>query len=467
MNVKKMAVLLLSACVLISSVAEAGTLTPYSGKRPGFNVKKQTVKETVQEEVKQAKAQVKAAEESASKASSSWKKGSGESISYLMNIGLASGLSIAHVSMNSQYQIIDVDKGTVLDTINGNIIANITPGADGLEINGNPVGAKSVRLQAVNDLTTNRVKFNNTSYRGGLVVSKKGDDLLVVNTVMIDEYLIGTVPAEMSPTWPTAALQAQTVAARTFALYNKNQHRSEGYDLCNATHCQVYEGVRNESDTTTEAVNSTSGYVMIYDGKPIYAPFHSSSGGMTENVEDVWGTYLPYLRSVQDDDSQSPFHNWSVSYTAAQVEKLLADKGHNIGSLKSIQPMPNISTKAVKSASGRSNTVKFIGSNGNVSLSGVQLRNALGLKSTMFTISVKHNLANTKAGVASDAINNLSSKGLLITGGSDEQIIIDGHGFGHGLGMAQWGAKAMAENGKTWQNILNHYYTGVLINKMY
>lgn len=483
MKAKKIGTLLLSACILLSATAEAGTLNPYSGIRPGFNVKKQQAaeaqkaqqeamkkqaKEAAKEAKEAAKAEAKEAKEAAKNAKEAAKeevsgrwRGSADSSAYTMNVGLATGLSVAAVCMNTQYNVVDMLTNNVLDTLNVNIVATVKPAGSGLEINGQTFNTQSVTLVPVTVLSGNVSKFNGKSYRGTLIVSNKNGGISVINAVQLDEYLIGTVPAEMSPTWPAAALQAQAVAARTYALNSKNRHNDEGYDICNTSHCQVYDGTASETNTTTEAVNSTRGYAMIYNSEPIFAAFHSSSGGMTENIEDVWGTYLPYLRSVQDDDSQSPYHNWSVTYTPAQVERMLASRGHNIGKLQSIQLMPNANTKAVKSASGRSNTVKLTGSEGSATLSGVELRSAMGLKSTMFSISVKHNYSNTKAGSASDENSNLSPNALKITGVEGEQILIDGHGFGHGLGMSQWGAKTMAERGKTWQNILNHYYTNV------
>lgn len=485
MKVKTIGTLLLSGCILFSAVAEAGTLNPYSGIRPGFNVKKQQIadaqkaqKEAMKKQAKEAadaaKEAAKEAKEAAKTAKESVKeeisgkwRGSGNSSAYIMKVGLATGLSVASVCMNTQYNLVDTSTNNVLDTLNGNFVAAVKPSGTGLEINGKTFNSQSVTLVPVTVLSDNVSKLSGKSYRGSLIVSNKNGNISVINMVQLDDYLIGTVPAEMSPTWPAAALQAQSVAARTYALNSKNRHVDEGFDICNASHCQVYDGTKSETNTTTEAVNSTRGYAMIYNSEPIFAAFHSSSGGMTENIEDVWGTYLPYLRSVQDDDSQSPYHNWSVTYTPAQVERMLSGRGHNIGTLQSIQLMPNASTKAVKSTSGRSNTIKFTGSNGSATLSGVDLRSVMGLKSTMFSISVKQNYSNTKAGSASGEHNNLSPNSLKVTGVEGEQIVIDGHGFGHGLGLAQWGAKAMAEQGKTWQNILNHYYTNVSIRKMY
>lgn len=363
------------------------------------------------------------------KASSSWKKNNTASADYQLNIGLANGVVQASVGMNSEYTVLDMASGSVLGRFKGNVLSVITVSGNRLAINGKKVNSQSVVLKPINKLESNAVIYNGNKYRGALNVKiNKSGSLLVLNNVTVDDYLMGTVPSEMSPSWSKSALEAQAVAARTYALYTKNQHSSEGYDLCTSTHCQVYSGIAKESPSTTLAVKSTQGYVMTYGGKPICAVFHSSSGGRTENAENVWGHYNPYLRSVADEDN-SPNKNWTVSFTSAEMQKLLARGSKDVGAIKSVQMV---------NSSDRSAVVRFKGTKGTIDLSGVKLRSLCGLKSSMFTVR---------------------------SGG--RQIIFDGHGYGHGLGMSQYGAKAMAEKGKSWQDILKHYYTDISIDKMY
>lgn len=363
------------------------------------------------------------------KTSSSWKKNDTANADYQLKIGLANGVVQASVGMNSEYTVLDMANGSVLGRFNGNVLSVITVSGNRLAVNGKNVNSQSVVLKPINKLESNAVIYNGNKYRGALNIKiNKSGSLLVINNITIDEYLMGTVPSEMSPSWSKSALEAQAVAARTYALYTKNQHSSEGYDLCTSTHCQVYSGIAKESPSTTSAVKSTQGYVMTYGGKPICAVFHSSSGGRTENAEDVWGNYNPYLRSVADEDN-SPNKNWTVSFTNAEMQKLLARGSKDVGAVKSVQMI---------NSNARSAVVRFKGSKGTIDLSGVKLRSLLGLKSSMFT-------ARNAGG----------------------QVIFEGHGYGHGLGMSQYGAKAMAEKGKSWQDILKHYYTNVSIDKMY
>lgn len=368
--------------------------------------------------------------------SSMWRKNDAENPAYALNVGLANGITTAAIGMNCEYRIIDMASGVVLQKLNGNTLSVIKPAGNALSINGKPISSKDIVLRPVANFSSNVVIFNGKKYRGALEVKRNNaGSLLVLNNILIDDYLLGTVPSEMLPTWPKAALEAQAVAARTYALYSKGTHSSDGYDLCATTHCQVYEGVANESSTTTAAVNATKGYVITHQGKPICSVFHSSSGGRTDDAENVWGGYVPYLRSVADDDKQSPFNSWTVTFTGAEVQKKLAGAGKNIGNLKSVQQI-----NAGNNGNERQVTVRFVGTAGSVDLSGVKLRSIFGLKSGMVTVRAN--------------------------GGASE-VVFSGHGFGHGLGMSQYGAKAMAEKGKSWQEIINHYYTNVDINKRY
>lgn len=137
-------------------------------------------------------------------------------------------------------------------------------------------------------------------YRGALELRHRGGGLTAVNIVPVDGYLRSVVPEEMPVDWPAEAIKAQSVAARSFALASRGRHASEGYDLCTTTHCQLYTGTAAEKSASDAAIKATRGEVLTYGGKPIEALFHTDSGGMTENSEDVWGSHVPYLRAAKD-----------------------------------------------------------------------------------------------------------------------------------------------------------------------
>lgn len=273
-------------------------------------------------------------------------------------------------------------------------------------------------------------------YRGALELRHKSGGLTAVNIVPVDDYLRSVVPEEMPTDWPAEALKAQSVAARSFSLASRGRHAGEGYDLCTTTHCQLYTGTAAEKTASTAAVRATRGEVLTYGGKPIEALFHTDSGGMTENSEEVWGSHVPYLRAVRD--VQIKTLPWTKTITRADLERKLAAKGHNIGKLRSIALSPLTIGRAAKdrTTSGRVKTMTVKGTKGTATLSGTTWRSLLGLKSTLFDAKL-----------------------------TKDAVTFTGYGSGHGLGISQWGAKRLAESGKSYAAILSHYYTGVTLQK--
>lgn len=271
-------------------------------------------------------------------------------------------------------------------------------------------------------------------YRGSLELRHRGAGLTAVNIVPVDDYLLSVVPEEMPTDWPAEALKAQSVAARSFALKSRGRHAAEGYDLCTTTHCQLYKGIASEKTASTAAVRATRGEVLTYGGQPIEALFHTDSGGMTESSEDVWGSHVPYLRAVCD----TPLGTmpWTKTMSTAAIEQKLAAKGHNIGRLRAIELSPLAVGRAAKdrTASGRVKAMTVTGTKGSVTLSGTAWRSLLGLKSTLFSAKL-----------------------------TKDTVTFTGFGVGHGLGISQWGAKRLAETGKSYADILHHYYTGVTL----
>lgn len=285
---------------------------------------------------------------------------------------------------------------------------------------------------------TGFVKVNGASYRGYITLLKK-NGFTIINNVQVEDYLYGVVPKEMPPNWPVEALQAQSVAARTFALKNRKRHSTEGFDLCSTSHCQVYEGMAAETRTTTDAVNHTRGEVLFYKGNVIDALFHTDSGGMTESSENVWGSSVPYLHAVTEVQMQT--QPWSRTISVESFVRSVEQDGRSLlGTLKEIRLSPLTVGKGSgdRTPSGRVRSAEFVGTKGRVVLSGNELRSMFSLPSTLF--SVRFDRA---------------------------EVVISGYGSGHGLGLSQWGAKAFADKTKSYKEILFHYYTGVTLEKLY
>lgn len=260
-------------------------------------------------------------------------------------------------------------------------------------------------------------------YRGRVFVTPDSGGLVAVNYVDLDQYLYSVLGGEMPSSWPLDALKAQAVAARSYALYRRESASNRLYDVGGTTTWQVYRGLIDETQSTHNAVNQTTGQVLTHSGRIIEAVFHSSSGGHTENVEDVWSRPVPYLRAVADYDAGAPVYEWREMVPMQAFSQRVT----GIGNLTAAIP-ERITPQ------GRVVSMRLVGDQGSRVLSGDELRRALSLRSTLF--SIKPN-----------------GSGVEITG----------RGFGHGVGMSQWGAHNMARQGADYRQILTHYYRGSVL----
>ncbi len=263
----------------------------------------------------------------------------------------------------------------------------------------------------------------------------------------LEEYLVGVVAAEMPASFPEEALKAQAVAARTYAVkrlqvpdpriknLNQNADLSTNPALNQAwisseemkNRWGVWE-YRTYKKKIVRAVQETVGEVLVYQGQLIDPVYHSScGGGRTENSEDVWKFKIPYLRSVACVDHQDRYRETVHIIDLAQLDKALGTSLQSIPVSK-LQTGKNYIQVMERTGTGRVKTVRF----GNTMISGTELRSKLGLASTWFDWQVK-----------------------------GESILFVTRGNGHGVGMCQYGAKALAEQGKDYRQILTHYYTGV------
>lgn len=281
----------------------------------------------------------------------------------------------------------------------------------------------------------------------------KSDTLITVldcqsgttSTVELEEYLFGVLAAEMPASYEPEALKAQAVAARSYILSKINTapdgHRNA--DICNnPSHCKAHidEAAARErwgNDRAEEytakilsAVSSTCGEYMVYDGEIVEAFFFAKSSGRTENSEDVWGESRPYLRSVSSEgDLLAPDLYSTAEFT-------LADFRQRLATLRSDLPKGNTPPtigKAVRTVGGNVGSISIDGS----TFKGTELRAAFGLKSACFDISV-----------------------------GNGTVTFTVAGYGHGVGMSQYGANLMAKNGKNYTEILSHYYTNIQIMKL-
>ena len=371
----------------------------------------------------------------------------------MIRVGLNEGQASAILTADDAYVVRDALTGQGLDKFAGNKMTTITVQGRQLAINGKAISAKSIRFSIADSRTMRYLSVAGKKYHGDIVLRLAQDGTItVVNEVKLDDYIGGVISEEMSPNWPMEALKAQAVAARTFAVYSLGIHEEDGYDVCAKTHCQVYGGIGSESPEGLRAVSATRGEIMTYQGKPIYAAFHASSGGMTAGSEEAGGTPVPYLKAVRDpQDNAAPNQNWQVSTSAKELSADLAAAGFRIGTLKAIEltPLKVGESAADRYASGRLKEIRFIGTLQTVVVPGPKLRWIVGLPST---------LADIRYGTEKKTSPN--EKGKIEISGPDTVIIFCGLGRGHGIGLSQWGAKAMAAK-KNYRDILSHYYKDV------
>lgn len=329
------------------------------------------------------------------------------------------------------------------------------------------------------------IGFGALKYRGTLFLKRiAAGHINVYNELPFEQYLYGVVPAEMPYSWHVEALKAQAVAARNYGIINIGRHTADGFDVCNGTHCQAYRGFGHENARTNQAVDETNGKLVLYDDKLIPTYFHSSSGGRTENSENIWSAVLPYIKGVDDKYGLgSPYDNWTKQYSKKDIQaKLLANR-IDVGEINDIVPLS-------VSVNGRVTSLEIRGTKGNTKIEKEKIRTIMGssdIKSTWYKLTTDADLfvidsmtgkADTaRAGnlyvMSANGVAKLSTTSntvylkdqftLSYISIIPEYYVFAGKGWGHGLGMSQYGAKGMAEAGFNFIQILEHYYTGTKV----
>lgn len=372
---------------------------------------------------------------------------------------------------------------------------------------------------------TVRTWFKGYRYCGGFRYERiGGGDLTVVNIVDLETYIKGVVPYEMSNSWPLEALKVQAVCARSYAYINihSGKHTSYHFDVCNTTDCQAYYGAGTNSSSyqanerTDQAVDETAGKYAWYDGQVIEAFYSSSHGGASESVYNVWGSSLeqyPYLCGVEDPyeadmASQNSYSSWTVSYTSSELAQRLQARGYNassgIASLTlTYSDLGNVIQVRVTYGNGESNDLKP-----------TSIRSVFGVSSIRFTVNGQSvssgaGTSSSGGGLTANGSASLDSQGTytVISGSgslsqagldglyaisgsgsvtpaedaasgggsgtdtpagtqvtvSGSSYIFQGSGNGHQLGLSQYGARAMAERGFTYDEIIEFYYPGTYV----
>lgn len=336
------------------------------------------------------------------------------------------------------------------------------------------------------------VDMGSRVYRGRIEIGRYNKETLTaVNIVGLEEYLYGVVPSEMPSTWPEEALKAQAVCARSYALikagYGGASNAKKGYKVVDTVSSQVYKGYLAESVKANKAVDATKGEMVCYNNKVVAAYFFSTSGGRTESAEDVWAVEVPYLQGVPYvDEAASDKVACQVTMTSSEISSLLTGQGITLSGIQDI-------SVAKYSAGGRVYALNLTGANRSLTLQGTTIRTVLNLDSTKFKIVRKGDVPDEVTVLSADGattgrISNMyvvSAEGTAKASSNLEQYIVQsadnlwnyprtapdsadeflfaGMGYGHGVGMSQYGAKSMAEAGYTYKEIIEYYFTGAYV----
>jgi stage II sporulation protein D len=356
-----------------------------------------------------------------------------------------------------------------------------------------PLAAPLVSAQQITPLhyvaSGGLLTFNGRAFRGTFDLTRDDEgDMIVVNEVDTASYLASVVGSEEPTTWMPEALAAQAIAARTYLVRHLGKHQN--YDLEGDTRDQEYGGLAGEATSTVRAVARTAGMIATYRGTPIEALYSANAGGITEDSENVYLNALPYLRSVPspaDDAAQASSWGhtsweWKTEFTASQLRSYIGGRGIDVGDPQRIELTRLTGTGRVLSA-------RIVGSSGSRDIGKDQSRYYFGLRSTLFTVETRPEETEFVEGSNADRVRQLellgatvertftldvrdpdrTSHALRVLGWQyrlPARFVFAGKGYGHGVGMSQWGAQGMALGGKSAEEILKHYYLGIEITTL-
>ena len=346
--------------------------------------------------------------------------------------------------------------------------------------------------------------FRGYRYPGGFEYRNGGGSLTVINVTDLEDYVKGVIPYEMSSDWPLAALEAQAICARTYACRDSKHLSTYGFDVCNTTDCQVYygrgSGTSYATSLTDQAVDNTAGQMIYYQGELVQdAVYHASDGGATEDAKNVWGGDVPYLQGKEDPyESQTsiPGYAYTVTYTWEELTWVLQNSGYSIGDVvdayvSEYTAVGNVRAVTFVDSSGETLTVtgerarlafysstlsksvpslRFTisgGTGGDGSLAvngdGTTLSTLEGVSVISGSGAVSTLGENVATAISASGVSTVSASSGSGNTASEDGITITGTGSGHNVGLSQYGAKAMAEQGYSYQEILQFYYTDVTI----
>ncbi len=279
------------------------------------------------------------------------------------------------------------------------------------------------------------LSVNNRVFLGSIRLIKKDNGRLsIINHVGLEDYVKGILYHEASHYWPMPALEAQAIACRTYAVYQARESRGKEFDLTGDTYSQVYGGRTSERYRTNIAVRDTAGKILTWQGEVFPAYYHATCGGHTEDASLVWNTNIPVLRGLSCNFCKdSPHFQWHYCLSADEAAEKLSSAGFKLEGIREIKILG-------RDDSGRVTGLELVSDQRTVRIPAKDFRIIIGsslIRSTNFNVSA-----------------------------SDGDFIFEGLGWGHGVGLCQWGAYFMAKDGKSAEEILSYYYPGAEITSL-
>jgi stage II sporulation protein D len=426
-----------------------------------------------------------------------------------VRVRLNSGVDLVRININKgNYKLIDQATGLIIGEPTAGTTLTIGKKASTLKVEDNYSSYSfnltykgPLILKPTNYSKLNIISYENKQYRDTFKFYNESEGILVVNELDLEKYLYGVVGSEIGAYAELEALKAQAVVSRTYTLSVIDTGKK--YDVNRDVSSQLYNGYSAEivpnGQRVVEAIDATRGEIILYDNQIIQAVFHSNSGGYTANSENVWSASLPYLRATpspydiyalefptQTNGWPANTYKWEKRINLKEAKEIA--RSYN-SALSSIGNITNFSLSSMDSSinalteCGRVTEMRFHGTNGSKSVFKDEIRNVFGLQSTKFdiktdsTVYIKDGFGQVNQVNSTEELKAVNSFGeikslninndyVLLKGSNKikkvpkvaHEIVFEGYGNGHGVGMSQWGARGMAASGYNYRQIIEHYY---------
>lgn len=340
-----------------------------------------------------------------------------------IRVAIIQNIESANIKISGAYELIDPKKDLILESGEG-LNTTVTVYGNGILLAGKSFNYDKLFVK-IND--SGITSINGRNFRGNIkFIRSEGSKLSIINYIYIEDYIKGVLYHEVSHYWPMDALKAQAIVSRTYAVNQILERKDKDYDVTSDIYSQLYGGRTSERYRTNRAVEETSGRILVYQDKVFPAFFHAVCAGHTEDASRIWNIKIEPLKGVACEFCKgAPHFNWHYVLSLAEIQKKLNGAGFKVGNIN------NISIRS-RNSSGRINELELSSVDNKLILSAKDFRGAIGpnlIRSTNFDIKL-----------------------------IGKEVVFEGVGWGHGVGLCQWGAYFMAKNGYKYDKILEYYY---------